>query len=210
MKGAIEKLRAATDSARQSVKGGAEKSLAFVKQHSPTSDQLRAAKERTTDAAKSVGEGIKDLAAEVMESKPFRDGAKGALVGATIAVPLPLVGPLFGGVLGAAVAVYFGQRAGAGGSQEVEVPAEGSPVYTRLREFDDLRRRGILTRKQFEEQVHAVLQEQANAVNGEPPQRRVTRKARAANIATDSAPARQSSATARQKVGGGTTPKKTR
>ena len=156
MKRALGKVRQFAASASKSVRDAAAKTTDAVKRHAPSAEQWNEAKELVVDTAKTAAGHVQDLVNEIVESKPFRDGAKGALVGATVAVPLPLVGPLFGGAVGAVIAVYFGQQ-GKNGSDKVLVPAEGSELYIRLLELDDLRKRKTLTREQFEEQVREVL-----------------------------------------------------
>jgi hypothetical protein len=152
----MAKLRGAGSTILQSAKDAAGRTTAIVREHSPSPGQFDQAKSHAGEVLKSAGKSVCDLGQEIVQSKPFRDGAKGAVVGATVTLPLPLVGPLFGAAVGAVVAVYFGQQ-GRSGSDEVLLPAEGSESYVRLRELDDLRRRKILSKEQFEQEVKAVL-----------------------------------------------------
>jgi hypothetical protein len=152
----LRKTREFMESTIDSAKVRSGKALSAIKQHVPT-ERLRGFKQGALDVGSSAAGMVKELLEEIVESKAFRDGAKGAMVGAVAAVPLPVIGPLFGGVFGAAVAMYFGQKSSGSSSEVVEVPAKGSETYVLLRELDDLRKRKILTRKQFEEAVRQVL-----------------------------------------------------
>lgn len=156
MRGAVQRVKNASSKVIESAKSAVHQAAETLREHGPSTEQLRDAKDRSLEVVKSAGDMAKELVQEIVESKPFKDAAKGAIVGAVVAVPVPLVGPLFGGTVGALAALYFGQRAG-GDSATVLVPAEGSEPYKLLRELEDLRRRKVLSRDQFEEQVRKVL-----------------------------------------------------
>lgn len=153
---ASRSAKSAVDTAGEYAVSKADAVKTVLEEHAPTTEQLRSAAERAKDAVQGLGVQALELGRDVWESKAGKDAAKGALVGGVVAVPIPVVGPMFGALVGAVVAVYFGQK-GAAPDDTVHVPAEGSEMYRRLRELDDLRRRKIISRADFETQVRAIL-----------------------------------------------------
>jgi hypothetical protein len=106
-----------------------------------------------------------------MRSDLAKDAAKGAVVGAANAVPLPIVGPAISAVVGAGIGVYANltrtsptiQKSADGLTpqhSQTDQVASTSPVkdvYAELLKLDDLLKRGILTQAEFDSQKAKVL-----------------------------------------------------
>jgi len=140
------------------------KTADYVQAHKPTEQDLEQAKALALKAGKTVADEAVALGKEVAQSKAFKDAAKGAGVGAVAAIPIPLIGPAVGAVIGAGAGVYLGRGAPAPAPKSlstnpptypsamvVDVVAEPpKDLYAELIKLDELRQKGLLTDDEFE------------------------------------------------------------
>lgn len=150
--------------AGKAVSAAASKTTEFYKTHKPTEQELEQAKALAFKAGKTVADEAVALGKEVVQSKTFKDAAKGAGVGAVAAIPIPLIGPAVGAVIGAGAGVYLGRGAPASAPNSlptnppaypsamvVDVVAEPArDLYAELLKLDELRQKGLLTDQEFE------------------------------------------------------------
>lgn len=113
----------------------------------------------------SAADEVSILAKGVVRSEIVRDVTSAAAVGAVIALPLPIVGPMAGAFVGGALGAYKSltsptSRKSEPASSEPSVAkttAQDPDLYEKLIKFDDLRKKGILSDAEFEEQKKKLL-----------------------------------------------------
>ena len=118
------------------------------------------ADERTQAAiaqVKAAGTAIGNEAAKVgkwlSKSAMVKDAAAGAAVGALIAIPIPVIGPMGGAAVGAMLGVYRNLTRSNGDGDQPMTP----DMYAELTKLDDLRQKGILTDAEFDVQKKKIL-----------------------------------------------------
>lgn len=165
-----EKLSQIAFKAGQAVSAAASKTADYVQTHKPTEQDLAQAKAMAIKAGKAVADETVALGKEVAQSKTFKDAAKGAGVGAVAAIPIPIIGPAVGAVIGAGAGIYLGSRSQpqvqqpvlpASAPQAVLIDVEAAPpndLYAELLKLDELRQKGLLTDEEFEVQKQKLLQ----------------------------------------------------
>jgi membrane protease subunit (stomatin/prohibitin family) len=94
-----------------------------------------------------------------------------ALIGAAVAIPIPFIGPIIGGAIGAAIAVWRGNQraeaddgvAGAIEATPTSVKSRAKPrnqdVVAELIRFGELRDKGLITQAEFDAQKARLLGE---------------------------------------------------
>ena len=115
----------------------------------------------------SAADEVGAMAKGVARSELVRDVTSAAAVGAVIAVPIPLVGPMAGAVVGGTLGAYKNLKSPSSRRFEPVIPESGGAapvpvykdpdIYEKLIKFDDLRKKGILTDAEFEEQKKRLL-----------------------------------------------------
>lgn len=118
-----------------------------------------------------------DDAAEVINRvKPVglgKDVLPFALIGAAVAIPIPVIGPFIGGAIGAAVGYWRGSnRAEAAAADPVAGAIEATPTSVRskpkannadvvaeIMRFGELRDKGLITQEEFDAQKARLLNE---------------------------------------------------
>ncbi len=125
--------------------------------------KIAMAKSKAVMQSAAVEVGV--LAKGVVRSDIVRNVTSAAAVGAVIALPLPIVGPMAGAVVGGALGAYKSLTSPASRRSEPAPPvpnipnaaAQDSDLYEKLIKFDDLRKKGILSDAEFEEQKKKLL-----------------------------------------------------
>jgi hypothetical protein len=94
------------------------------------------------------------MAKGVARSELVRDVTSAAAVGAVIAVPIPLVGPMAGAVVGGTLGAYKNLKSPSSRRFEPVIPESGGAapvpvykdpdIYEKLIKFDDLRKKAFL------------------------------------------------------------------
>lgn len=169
-----EKLSQMAFKAGRAVSAAANKTADYVQTHKPTGQDFAQAKAVALKAGKAVAGETVALGKEVTQSKTFKDAAKGAGVGALAAIPIPIIGPAVGAVIGAGAGIYLGSRnqphaqstalppsAPVPHYQPVltdVVPEQPKDLYVELLKLDELRQKGLLTNEEFEVQKQKLLQ----------------------------------------------------
>jgi hypothetical protein len=113
----------------------------------------------------SAADEVGVLAKGVVRSELVRDVTSAAAVGAVIAIPLPIVGSMAGAVVGGALGAYKNLTSPTSRRPEPALPEPNVPnitaqdpdLYEKLIKFDDLRKKGILSDAEFEEQKKILL-----------------------------------------------------
>ncbi len=153
------------------VSTAASKTTEFVQAHKPTDEDMEKAKSMALRAGKAVVDEAASIGKEMVESKMFRDAAKGAGVGAVVGVPLPIIGPGIGAIIGAGVGAYVGVKLGNadGPPQLSQTPprpeqtvievlaAPPRDLHAELLKLDELRQKGLLTNDEFDTQKKKLL-----------------------------------------------------
>lgn len=157
-----DRARSAMNEVRErstSVFGDAKgRTFELIERYRPSDETLDGLKKAAVKGAKELTVAVAALAKELVESKPFKDAAKGAGAGAVIAVPVPLVGPMLGALIGAGVGVYIGHRwdgdsTNQNGSSPTVIEVLATPIQDlgeSLRSLNALRAEGLLTDAEFE------------------------------------------------------------
>jgi Short C-terminal domain len=167
-----DKLSQMASWAGKTVTSAANKTADFVQSHKPSEEDLEHAKALAVKAGKAVADQTVALGKEVMQSKTFKDAAKGAGVGALAAIPIPVIGPAVGAVIGASAGVYIGRNMPQPSRQQalplapepqnlayIDVVAEPpKDLYVELLKLDELRQKGLLTSDEFETQKQKLIQ----------------------------------------------------
>ena len=157
--------------AGEALSSATAKASTFVQEHKPDEQQIYQAKAWVKRAAADTAVGATRMGKEVMRSDLAKDAAKGAVVGAANAVPLPIVGPAISAVVGAGIGVYANltrtaptiqKSADALAPQHSQTDQVASTppvkdVYAELLKLDDLLKKGILTQAEFDSQKAKVL-----------------------------------------------------
>ncbi len=106
--------------------------------------------------ANALGEDAVKLGKEAMRSGMVKDAAAGAVVGAGIAIPVPVIGPLAGAAIGAGLGMYKNIiRKDSNTPRTIEAPKD---VHGEILKFDDLREKGIISDSEFEIQKKKLLE----------------------------------------------------
>ena len=169
-----EKLSQMAFKAGRSVSAAANKTADYVQTHKPTEQDFAQAKAMALKAGKALADETVALGKEMAQSKTFKDAAKGAGVGAMAAIPIPLIGPVVGGFIGAGAGVYLGSRrqfqaqppalfplAPLSPQQAILIDVVAEPpkdLYVELLKLDELRQKSLLTNEEFEVQKQKLLQ----------------------------------------------------
>lgn len=165
-----DKLSQMALKAGRAVSAAASKTADYVQTHKPTEHDLAQAKAMALKAGKAVADETVALGKEVAQSQTFKDAAKGAGVGALAAIPIPIIGPAVGAVIGAGAGIYLGSRSQPQAQsaslppsppQAVLIDVEAAPpkdLYAELLKLDELRQKGLLTDEEFEAQKQKLLQ----------------------------------------------------
>lgn len=169
-----DKLSQMAINASRAVSVAAKKTADYVQSYKPTEQDLAQVKALALKAGKMVADETVALGKDVAQSKTFKDAARGAGVGALAAIPIPVIGPAVGAVIGAGAGVYFGSRgpsqaqppallpsAPASPPQAVLIDVVAEPpkdLYAELLKLDELRQKGLLTNEEFEVQKQKLLQ----------------------------------------------------
>ena len=166
-----DKLSQMALKAGRAVSAAANKTADYVQTHKPTEHDLAQAKAMALKAGKAVADETVALGKEVAQSKTFKDAAKGAGVGALAAIPIPIIGPAVGAVIGAGAGIYLGSRSSQPQAQSASLPpsppqavlidVEAAPpkdLYAELLKLDELRQKGLLTDEELEAQKQKLLQ----------------------------------------------------
>lgn len=165
-----DKLSQMAFKAGQAASAAARKTADYVQAHKPTEQDLAQAKAMALKAGRAVADETVALGKEVAQSKTFKDAAKGAGVGAVAAIPIPIIGPAVGAVIGAGAGIYLGSRSqpqaqlpalAPSPPQAVLIDVEAAPpkdLYAELLKLDELRQKGLLTNEEFEVQKQKLLQ----------------------------------------------------
>jgi len=165
-----DKLSQMAIKAGQAASAAARKTADYVQTHKPTEQDLAQAKAMALKAGRAAADETMALSKEVAQSKTFKDAAKGAGVGAVAAIPIPLIGPAVGAVIGAGAGIYLGSRSrqqaqpqalSPSPPQAVLIDVEAVPpkdLYAELLKLGELRQKGLLTNEEFEVQKQKLLQ----------------------------------------------------
>jgi len=128
-------------------------------------EDLKVALDKGRAVMQSAAAEVGGLAKGVARSELVRDVTSAAAVGAVIAVPIPVVGPMTGAVVGGALGAYKNLTNPSSRRYEPVLPESNVPsatvqdpdIYEKLIKFDDLRKKGILSDVEFEEQKKRLL-----------------------------------------------------
>lgn len=128
-------------------------------------EDTQAALDWAKRTANTVADEAARLGKEVARSDMAKDAATGAAIGAAVAVPIPVIGPAAGAVIGAGLGIYKNitkptvkTPALNAPRDELERPSTPPPdIYDVLIKLDELRKNGILTEEEFEEQKRKII-----------------------------------------------------
>ena len=153
-------------SAFSKFRGAIEKTkskIAVVADHKNT----KALVEWTTKAGADLMDQAAELGDDVLHSDLGKAATKGAAIGAVAAIPVPLIGPIGGAIVGAGVGSYLSLKHGIGRSSSEDsgdhsVPNGGQPQSTDgllqdIKRLDELRQSGVLSDVEFQEQKAKLL-----------------------------------------------------
>jgi hypothetical protein len=124
-----------------------------VVQHPNTKAAANLAKDAATEAAHQVA----DYAGQLSKSQVAKDAATGAAIGAVAAVPIPLVGPMFGAVVGGGIGAAISLKRSWSNPQTPSEPTGPFDFHKEMTELDDLRQKGILSQKEFDARKKKLL-----------------------------------------------------
>jgi hypothetical protein len=114
-----------------------------------TGKDAQVAAEWVKQTASTVGDEAVRMGTGVIQSDLVQD-AKGALLGAVVAVPLPIIGPAIGASIGASVGVYKNLTKP---EQPLNIlspsPKNQTDFYQEMLNLDDLKQKGILSEDEF-------------------------------------------------------------
>ncbi len=112
----------------------------------------------TTDWAKDsieiLGKKSTEVLHEAVNSNTAKDIASFAAVGAVLAVPIPLIGPLTGAAIGACAGIYKNITHPKPSENNNNHPKD---IYEELLKLEELRSKKILSQTEFEEQKSKIL-----------------------------------------------------
>ncbi len=115
-----------------------------------TGEDIQIAAEWIKQTANTVGDEAVRLGNGVIQSDLVKDAGQCAIVGAVIAVPLPIIGPAIGASIGASLGVYKNLT-------KPEQPSNILPqstnsqidFYQEMLNLDDLKQKGIISDDEF-------------------------------------------------------------
>jgi hypothetical protein len=113
------------------------------------------AKESAVKAATQVGEQVSRFGKIALSSDLAKDVVAFGALGAIIAVPVPFIGPVFGGAVGAGLGV-FKNLSRKPGQAPIQMQAS-QDVYSEILKFEDLRQKGIISDIEFEAQKKKLM-----------------------------------------------------
>lgn len=119
--------------------------------------------EKTKDAAITTATEASKAGKGFLKTEMGKSMAAPAALGALIAVPVPFIGPLLGGLIGAAYGYYkYSDRPAASselnaGNESMSSGTEKIDVYAELAKLDVLRRSGTITDEDFNEAKSQLL-----------------------------------------------------
>ncbi|MES2977992.1 MAG: hypothetical protein V4731_06175 [Pseudomonadota bacterium] len=124
--------------------------------HVEHASELAEIKECAARQGKSTAEMAADFFDEVRNSRMGRNVTNAGAAGALLAVPVPLIGPLTGLLVGAALGVYITLTTEETARQPIPYKTQ---LAIALEELDRMRRDHLINDKEFEQQKAAVLAE---------------------------------------------------
>jgi hypothetical protein len=113
-------------------------------------EAIRLAKEV---AQSDMAKGVVRYAKDAMQSDMAKDAAAGAAIGAIVAIPIPVVGPAVGATVGAGIGVAKNLS-----KHGPSVAPKERDVYVELLKLDDLKKKGVISDAEFEEQKKKLLE----------------------------------------------------
>lgn len=151
-----DSINAAADGAVEIGKRTATSMNNFVE-----SEDAKAAVAWTKKTATTAADEAVELGKRVKNSDMGKDVLTGAAIGAAVAVPIPIIGPLAGGILGAGAGMMVNLKKGdskkPATSENKPSPSPDIDIHKRLTELDDLRQKGLLSQEEFEMQKRKLL-----------------------------------------------------
>lgn len=170
LKGSIQKATDMASTAAQTVANRANHTIADAKvtihtvsEHESTKQALEWSKE----AGNRALEETERLGKEFIESDLGKASAKGALIGGAVGIPLPILGPMSGAIVGAGVGVYLHLKNGIGKTApQTTAPKNAtttsyenpSDVVAMLAQLDDLREKGVITAEEYQQKKTQLLE----------------------------------------------------
>lgn len=137
-----------------SVKGDVTDAVVKVAEHPKTKAAADWAKDAASDATTEAISQVR----EVSKSLVAKHAATGAAIGAVVAVPVPIVGPIFGAIVGGGIGAVVGvKRALQSAPASPNEPSVPFDFHKEMTELDDLRKKGILTQKEFDQRKRMLL-----------------------------------------------------
>lgn len=126
------------------------------------SDDAKAAVAWTKNAVSIAADEAVELGKRAAHSELAKDAATGAGIGAVAAIPIPIIGPAIGAVVGAGAGVFLNFRKNASpksdsSNKDAAGIAPNMDLDKRLTELDNLLKKGILSRKEFDAEKKKAL-----------------------------------------------------
>lgn len=118
-------------------------------------EKTRSAAKWTKEAAITTATEATKVGKKAVMTEMGKSMAIPAVLGAFIAIPIPLIGPLLGALLGAAFGYYLYSKrpvaatGGNGGNDAHVGGAAKEDIYAELAKLDVLKRSGILSEEEF-------------------------------------------------------------
>lgn len=119
-------------------------------------EDAKIAAEWSKKQAITVGGAVVDAGKTVASSGIAKDVASGAAVGAVIAIPVPVIGPAFGAVVGGGMAAYKNLTSKT--PMSYAPPAEKTDKFDELLKLQTLREKGTVTEEEFLSEKHRIIE----------------------------------------------------
>ena len=147
------KLKVLSDRALDSVSTAASNIRDINFKSVGNNESIRATTDWAKDTIEVVGRKSTEIVGEAMSSSIAKDAASFAAVGAVLAMPLPIIGPLTGAAIGACAGIYKNIK----NPSEKRAPTSTPDIYEELMKLEELRNKDIITQAEFDDQKRKIL-----------------------------------------------------